>query len=217
MSNNNQKLLKIIFFAVTTLAMVVMIWFGISTDVGIGRNPLPGSEFPRGRVLETVDHHTSASGNVVHSGQQVLLVEILTGEHRGKIAEVRNIIFIDAAVNPRIGQTIIIQFDYHGNGNYTAHVHSYVRETTIYIIAALFLALLAAVGGKAGLRSAYGLVFAFVTLLFLLIPSIMRGGPPALLTIIVSLLITAVSLTAIMGFEMSIWFDLDLTIEYETH
>ena len=177
--------------------MAAMIWFGASTDIGaiLGRNPLPGSEFPRGRVIESVERQ----------GQQVLLVEILSGEHRGRIAEVRNIIFIDAAVNPRIGQTIIVHFDYHGGGSYSAHVHSYARDTAIYIIAALFLVLVAVVGGKKGISSAYGLVFTFVTLLFLLIPAIMRGGSPALLTLLVSLMITSVSLIAIMGFEKKTW------------
>ncbi|MCL2427586.1 MAG: YibE/F family protein [Oscillospiraceae bacterium] len=189
------KLLKIVFFVVTALAMIAMIWFGANTDVGIGRNPLPGSEFPRGRVIERMEHQ----------GQQILMVEILSGAHRGVVAEVRNIIFIDAVVNPQIGQTIIIHFDYLGEGNYSAHVHSYVRDTAIYIIAALFLILIAVVGGKKGISSAYGLVFTFVTLLFLLIPAIMRGGSPALLTILVSLLITSVSLIAIMGFEKKTW------------
>ena len=204
----NQRLLKIIFFTVSTIAMVAMIWFGINTDIGIGRNPLPGSAFPRGRVIESLDNRISEDGNIIGSGQQTLLVEILNGEHRGKLVEVRNIIFVDAVVNPQIGQTIIIHFDYHSAGNYSAHVHSYVRDTAIYIIAALFLGLLALVGGKAGLRSAFGLVFTFVTLLFFLMPSIMRGGPPALLTIAVTVLITAVSLTAIMGFEKKTWVGL---------
>ena len=201
MLKRNPKLYKTLFFAATALAMSAMVWYGLGTDVGIRRNPLPGSEFPRARVTDIFD-----------GGQQTLLVEILSGTHRGKTAEVRNIVFVDATVNPQIGQTVVIQFDYHGNGNYSAHVHSYVRDTAIYIIAVLFLGLLAAVGGKAGLRSAYGLVFSFVTLLFLLIPAIMRGGSPAFLTILVSLLITAVSLISIMGFEKKTWVSLAGTV-----
>ena len=201
MTQSKQQLYKIIFFAVTALAMVVMIWFGFSTNIDARRNPLPGSEFPRARVVE-----------IFGGGQQTLLVEILSGEHRGKMAEVRNIVFVDATVNPQIGQRIIIHFEYHGGGNYSGHVHSYVRDTAIYIIAALFLGLIVAVGGKAGLRSAYGLVFSFVALLFLLIPAIMRGGPPGFLTILVALLITAVSLIAIMGFEKKTWVSIAGTV-----
>ncbi|MCL2169084.1 MAG: YibE/F family protein [Defluviitaleaceae bacterium] len=187
-----QRWLKVGFFGSTAVLMILMVWFGMSTEIGLGRNPLPGSEFPRARVLEFLDGGT---------GMQTLLAEILTGEHRGRAVEVRNIIFIDAAVNPRVGQTMIIHFDYHGGGSYSAHVHSYARDFAIYIIAALFLALLVLTGGKSGVRSAYGLVFTFVTLLFFLIPAIMRGAPPAALTVFVAMAVTAVSLIAIMGFE----------------
>ena len=83
----SQKLLKAAFFAATALAMAAMIWYGLATDVNIGRNPLPGSAFPRGRVVDMLDNQAQAAGHLFRSGQQVLLVEILTGEHRGKIAE----------------------------------------------------------------------------------------------------------------------------------
>jgi uncharacterized membrane protein len=122
------------------------------------------------------------------------------------------VLFIDAPINPKIGQTLIIHFDDHGDGRYTASVHSYERETAIYIIAVLFLLLIIAVGGKAGISSAFGLVFTFVTLLFFLIPSIVRGGSPAFLTILVSILITSVSLIAIMGFKKKTWVSIAGTL-----
>jgi len=184
--------------------MAVMIWFGTSTDLGLGRNPLHGTGFPRGRVLDVITDQTTTDG-AVRGGMQLFAVELLSGEHRGRIVEVRNILFIDAPVNPQIGQTLIIHFDDHGDGNYTASVHSYDREAAIYIIAILFLVLIVAVGGKAGLSSAYGLIFTFVTLLFFLIPMIVRGGSPSFWTIAASVLITTVSLISIMGFEKKTW------------
>ena len=199
-----QKRLRIIFFAVTTLIMAIMVWYGMTTDINLGRNPLQSAAFPRGRVVGVITDQTSSDG-FVRGGMQLLAVELLSGEHRGRTVEVRNILFIDAPVNPQIGQTLIIHFDDHGDGNYTASVHSYDRERTIYVIIALFLVLVVAVGGKAGLSSAYGLVFTFVTLLFWLIPSIVRGGSPAFLTVIAAILITAVSLTSIMGFAKKTW------------
>ena len=185
---------RIIFFTLTTILMAVMIWYGITTDINLGRNPLGGTAFPRGRVVDVV------TDSPTQGGMQVLAVEILNGAHQGRIVNVRNILFVDAPVNPRLGQSIIVHFDDHGDGNYTASVHSYDRERAVYVIAALFLVLVIAVGGKAGVSSAYGLIFTFVTLLFFLIPSIVRGGSPAVLTIGASLLITTVSLTSIMGF-----------------
>ena len=211
MFRQRQKLLRITFFAATALAMVAMIWYGVATDINLGRNPLRGADFPSGRVVDVITDQTTTDG-VVRGGMQLLAVELLSGEHRGRIVEARNILFIDAPVNPHIGQTLIIHFDDHGNGNYTASVHSYKRETAIYIIAVLFLALIVAVGGKAGLSSAYGLVFTFVTLLFFLIPAIVRGGSPAFWTIIATVLITSVSLISIMGFEKKTWVSISGTL-----
>ena len=205
------KLFRAAFFMATILVMVAMIWHGVATDINLGRNPLRGADFPRGRVLDVITDQTATDG-VVRSGMQLFAIELLSGEHRGRVIEVRNILFIDAPVNPHIGQTLIIHFDDHGDGNYTASVHSYERETAIYIIAALFLVLIIAVGGKTGLSSAYGLVFTFVTLLFFLIPAIVRGGNPVFLTIVSAVLITVVSLISIMGFEKKAWVSIAGTL-----
>jgi len=191
--------------------MVAMIWYGVATDINLGRNPLRSADFPRGRVLDVITDQTTTYG-AVRGGMQLLAVELLSGEQRGRIVEVRNILFIDAPVNPQIGQTLVIHFDDHGDGNYTASVHSYERETAIYIIAALFLVLIIAVGGKAGLSSAFGLIFTFVILLFFLVPMIVRGGNPAFWTIISAVLITAVSLISIMGFEKKTWVSISGTM-----
>jgi len=71
----------------------------------------------------------------------------------------------------------------------------------IYVIILLFFGLLAAVAGKTGLRSVFSLIFTFVTLLFLLIPAIVRGAPPGIMTLALSLCIIVVSLISVMGFE----------------
>lgn len=205
------RLLKIIFFSITALSMVVMVWFGFTTDINLGRNPLRGTDFPRGRVVSVITDQTTHD-SAMRGGMQLLAVEILSGTHRGRTVEVRNILFIDAPINPQIGQTVIVHFDDHGDGNYTASIHSYARESAIYVIAVLFLVLIVAVGGKAGLSSVYGLIFTFVTLLFFLVPSIVRGGSPAFLTIVSAILITAVSLTSIMGFKKKTWVSIVGTI-----
>ncbi|MCL2547227.1 MAG: YibE/F family protein [Oscillospiraceae bacterium] len=198
------KLLRnknVIFYVLATLAMAGMVWFGVSTEIDFGRDAMPGVTWPRGRVVEVVSDDTAIDEYGRPSGRQDLLVEILTGEYRGRIVEVQNILFINAPVHAQAGQRIVLHFESFEDGGYFARVHTYERATGIYIIVLLFFGLLAAVGGKAGLRSAFGLVFTFVVLLFLLIPAIVRGAPPGLMTVGLSLVIVAVSLIAIMGFE----------------
>ena len=196
------KISKDVFFLIfVTLAMGLMIWFGLrqTTDFGIN---LSHAAYPRARVVEVVSDQTTVDEDGVRRGRQDLIVEILTGEHRGKIVEAQNILFIDAAVYAQPGQRIVLFFEYFSeNSTYFARVHAYERATAIYIIVLLFLGLLAVVGGKAGFRSAFGLIFTFVTILFLLIPAIALGAPPAITTLFLSILIIAVSLIAIMGFQ----------------
>jgi uncharacterized membrane protein len=190
-----------IFFITASLAMLAMIWFGLNNSIDFGIN-LTEATYPRGRVVEVISDQTEVDADGVRRGRQDLLVEILTGENRGRIVEVQNILFIDAAVYAQVGTRVVLFFDQQeGDTDYFARVHTYERATAIYVIIILFVGLLTAVSGKAGLRSAFGLIFTFVTLLFLLIPSIANGAPPALLTLGLSLCIIAVSLIAIMGFE----------------
>ena len=192
----------IVFFVSVTFAMCIMVWFGMSQDTDFGINLTTDVTYPRARVLEVVSDQTVVDDDGVRRGRQDLVAEILTGEHRGRTVEVQNILFIDAAVYAQPGQRIVLFFDYQpGDTAYFARVHTYERATAMYVLVILFFGLLAAVGGKAGLRSAFGLIFTFVTILFLLIPAIAHGAPPAVLTILLSLCIVTVSLIAIMGFE----------------
>jgi len=182
------------------MGAVILIGMNWHTDFGI--NLTTDATYPRARVLEVLSDRTSVDEDGVRRGQQDLLVEILTGEHSGRVVQAQNILFIDAAVHAQPGQRLVLFFDYQeGDTVYFARVHTYERATTIYIVVILFFILLAAVGGKSGLRSAFGLVFTFVMILFLLIPAISHGAPPTLLTLVLALVIIAVSLIAIMGFE----------------
>jgi uncharacterized membrane protein len=193
--------MNVIFFTASTLAMAIMIWFGLNTNIDFGINLTRGITYPRGRVVEVLSDMTMVDSNGLRRGRQDLLVEILTGEYRGEIVEAQNILFIDAAVYAQVGTRIVLFLDYQGNNDFFVRVHSYERATAIYAVILLFFVLLAATGGKAGIKAVFGLIFTFVTLLFLLIPAIVRGAPPALLTLTLSLLIMTVSLIAIMGFE----------------
>ena len=192
---------NVLFFAITTLAMVIMIGYGATNQIDFGFNQNHGVTFPTGRVLEVVSDETGVDTTGIRMGRQDLIVEILSGDYRGEVVEVQNIMVIGHSVYAQEGMRLMLYFErMPGTTDYFARVQSHERATGIYMIAILFCALLAAVFGKAGLRSAFSLAFTFVVIIFLLIPAIVAGGPPALLTIILSFVIIVVSLIAIMGF-----------------
>ncbi|MCL2617714.1 MAG: YibE/F family protein [Defluviitaleaceae bacterium] len=179
-----------------------MVWFGSVTHIDFGLNQNRGVTFPTGRVLEVVSDRTSLSPHGIRMGRQDLRVELLTGESRGRVVEAQNTLLMGHSVFAQEGDRLVIYFEQAPNtDDYFARVHSYERATAIYFVVLLLIGLLAAVFGKSGLKSAFGLVFTFVVIIFLLIPLITMGAPPALLTFGLSLCIVAVSLIAIMGFE----------------
>jgi len=203
--SNIKKLLlnkNFVFYAVSTLAMVGMIWFGVSTELEVGHDARPGATFPRARVVEVIEDATEFDHHGLRRGHQYLRLEILSGEYRGEVVEIRNTLTRHDPTHAHEGQRIIIMLNPSEDGVIQpAVVQTYDRTFPIYIAIILFLGLLVLVGGKSGLRSGFGLIFTLVTLLFLLIPAIVRGAPPALMTILLSFAIIIVSQLAVMGLE----------------
>jgi len=194
-----------VFFIVVTLAMVAMVWFGANSTVHFAYSRPAGVFFLPARVVEVVEDQTSFNAAGARVGSQELRMQLLSGPRRGDIVEARNVLFpIEQAVFAREGQRLLLYFEQlpgSPDSDYFARVQSYDRSIAIYVVILLFFGLLGAVFGKAGLRSAFSLIFTFVVIIFLLLPLIGNGGPPALLTIFLSLVIIVVSLIAIMGFE----------------
>jgi len=200
---------QFVFYIVVILSMVGMVWFGVNNGGQSGHGHHEDVSFLPGRVVEVVEDRTSLNAAGARVGSQALRIRLLSGSRRGDIIEANNILFpIEHAVYAQVGQRLLVFFEQHlgaADYDYFSHVQSHDRSIAIYIIVILFFGLLAAVFGKTGIKSAFSLVFTFVVLIFLLLPLITGGGPPALLTMLLSLCIIVVSLIAIMGFEKKTW------------
>lgn len=194
------------FFGVITIVMLFMILFGMNSDMW--RNSQSDDEttfFLSGRVVEIVEDRTGLNEAGARVGSQVLRIELLSGERQGDIITAQNLLFpIEHAVYAQTGERVLVFFQQGASGaldDYFSHIQSYDRAFAIYFIIVMFLALLIGIFGKSGLRAAFGLVFTFVTIIFLLLPLIADGFSPGILTVIMSLLIVVVSIVAIMGFQ----------------
>jgi len=194
-----------IFFVAATIAMALMIWFGINNNVRFEGNRVEGVSFIPARVVEVVEDRTSLNIAGARVGSQELLVRLLSGPRRGDVISAGNMLFpIEQAVYAREGTRVLLYFEHlpgSAETEYFARVQSYDRSIGLYIVIILFFALLWAVFGKTGLRSAFSLIFTFVTIIFLLLPLIMNGARPAITTTSLAVLIIVVSLISIMGFD----------------
>ncbi|MDR0458987.1 MAG: YibE/F family protein [Coriobacteriales bacterium] len=200
--NHRNSHIEIAFFLVVILIMCAAVYFGLHSNIEYSPYYSPGVSFPIGRVVEIVSDQTEIDEFGLHRGRQDLRVELLSTEKRGQIIDVINILSIDHSVYLQIGQRIVVYYDQQpGDDYYFASVQGVDRSWTILGLIALFFCLLVAVGGKTGLRSAFGLAFTFIVVIFFLIPLIIQGAPPVWLSLATTVGIIVVSLLSMLGFS----------------
>ena len=195
-----------VFFLAMTAAMAGMVLFASlsrETEYSTRYQLLHDAVvYVPGRVTEIVSESTSVGAHGIRTGSQYLRVEILRGELKGEVYEILNHLHIENSIWARQGQILNIYMSYslEDPSIFYAYVATPERSHINYIVIFAFFVMLSIIGGRTGIRSVFALVFTFVSIIFLLIPLIVREWPPILTTMSVAVIIVAVSLVAILGF-----------------
>lgn len=175
--------------------------------------------YEKARVLEITDEQLEKDPKIsgLYHGTQQLSLKLLSGEHKGETVSVTNYLSTMFNVHAKQGMKLIVDVDSANVDQYSVTVYSYYRAPLLYGMVGVFLAILWAIGGKKGLKSAAGLIFTFGSIVFLFIPMLYRGYSPMLaailvvtLTIVVTLLLldgwSSKSLSAIIGTMFGVVF-----------
>lgn len=133
-------------------------------------------------------------------GQQLLEVEVLTGEHRGAVLEAANYLSAYANVDAKVGTRVIVRLDTDEQGQlYVVSVPAYNRAPVLLGLALVFAALLVIIGRKKGVMALVGLVYTLACIWFIQVPMILRGAEPVLVSVVIVALTTAASLLFLTG------------------
>ncbi|MCD7752967.1 MAG: YibE/F family protein [Clostridiales bacterium] len=157
-----------------------------------------GTEYESAKVLSVLEDNTvtddSYEGYSV--GSTVLEIEIESGRYKGDVVEVTN--YLSALYNVDVGEGdwLTVRIDTSGVDEYTVSVYNYYRTPWLILFVVIFALALIALGGFQGLRAFLGLIFAFVSTVFLLVPLTLRGYPSVPMTMVL------VGLTAAVGFYL---------------
>lgn len=158
-------------------------------------------------VLEVLadDSYRDPSIENVHVGSQRLLVEITTGEHKGRRIEVMNYMSKLFDKHAKVGTSLLVYVLTDratlsdGLPALSLSVMNYNRQWLLFGLAALFLLVTALVGGKVGLRSILGLALTLAAVFFLLVPALLKGFYAIPLTLILCVLVTIVCFLLLDG------------------
>ena len=133
-------------------------------------------------------------------GQQELEIEVLTGPWKGAVLETPNYLTIYTNVDARVGTRIIVRLDADEQGQpYVLSIPNYNRVPMLLGLMAGFAGLLVLIGRRKGVMALIGLVYTLACLWFILVPMILRGADPVLVTVVIVALTTAASLLLLTG------------------
>lgn len=151
-----------------------------------------GTSFEKAVVTEIIND------NGENDSKQKVNVKILSGQYKGRTINATSFSGYLYGANCKVNMKVIVSLSTSGE-NYVASVYSYYREPIIYGFVGLFLLILWIIGGRKGIKSAIGLIFTFICIIFLFIPMIYKGYSPFFSAVTIVILTTVVTMYLIDG------------------
>ncbi len=161
------------------------------------------AEYERGTVTMILSDSTERDATSDNSwrGEQLLLVEVTSGQYKGQTLQVSNYVGPLYSVPLGVGDSAVLIISTYADGTHLATVYEYDRMVPIVIIIALFVIATVAVGGKTGAKSLLGLLITLACLFFVLFPALMKGAPTIFTTFMVCAYITVVTMAILGGLQ----------------
>lgn len=152
-----------------------------------------GTSFEKAVVEEIIMDNKGSGDN-----RQEVKLKILSGKYKGRVVNATSFSGYLYGAECKVNMKVIVSLSTSGD-TYVASVYSNYREPLIYGFVGLFLLILWAIGGKKGIKSAIGLIFTFICILYLFIPMIYKGYSPFLSAVLIVILTTIVTMYLIAG------------------
>ncbi|MEK7187279.1 MAG: YibE/F family protein [Patescibacteria group bacterium] len=189
-------------FSSVGIIILALIFIGLRPD---SLQFLLAKTFPSDKVLlaKVVSVHEERQDiNGEPSFWDTIVIEFLTGSVRGEKTDIHN--RLSATADPKqkikVGETIIVaeSTDFQGDRYYMADRY---RLPTLVFLGLIFVLAIVVIGGIRGLTSLLGLAASLAVLLLFIIPRILSGNDPLVISFIGAVVIAVVSLYLAHGFS----------------
>ena len=196
------KQLKIKVFSFVILGIIFASLIGYANINNPGSNSADKSvKYVKAEVIDVEENNLSTDENIenIMTGDQRITIKIKSGEHKDEQCTINNYVSALHNVVVKNGDKIIARVATKENGSYEFSVYNYNRAPILYGFIIAFLIVLCVIGGKKGIKAMVGLIYTMISIFFILIPLIMRGYSPVLVTIFIVSITAVVSLIIIDG------------------
>lgn len=184
------------YFIVAGIILAILIF-----NKSVEKTPLlaeDNTEFAKAVVLESTNENLQADTETGDSQKVTLLIK--SGTYSGKTVEGHSLNGYLYGADCAEGTKVIVRLSEY-NGEISASVYNYDRETEIIILISVFLGLMWLVGGKKGINSVIALIFTFVVVILMYVPMMYIGISPFLAAVAAVIIITVITHMLIADFE----------------
>lgn len=211
-----KKIIKNIIFALFVFSILIP----VSSQAQVDRQKPQESIF-KAEVIEILEEKTVEFNEENSQIQQNLKLKGLEGDYIDKEIVFEGIgnLEVLSAQNYDVGDKVLMAHSTSPSGEDFYYIVEVVRTSSIWYLLALFVAILLIVGRWKGFRSLIVLAFTFFIIISFIIPKILAGANPLMITILGSLLILLVIIYVTEGIRTkshlavaSIFFSLVITI-----
>lgn len=166
-----------------------------------------GRNFEKAEVTKVISGNLSNSG----SGKQTVELKLLSGDHKGKTIEATSSQSYLFGAKCKKGMKVIAIVN-ESNGEFVASVYSVNRGPMVWLMAAIFVAIVVAVGGRKGISPilAAVLVVAFTTIVTMcMVDGITKKSVAAMLGTVIGVVFSGAfalifgQVTSITGYNVS--------------
>ena len=134
-----------------------------------------------------------------YRGEQLLQVEVTTGDYVGETLLVPNYVGPLYGEPVAVGDSVVLTISVYEDGSHTATVYEYHRFPVLLGCIIAFLVVAVLVGGKTGLKSLASLAVTLGCLFFILLPLLLKGMPTLPTVLLICVYIAVVGLTILGG------------------
>lgn len=185
------------------VSLIIILIFTLSSgvfsqDMDIDNNLDFENFIERGTVLEASEIMDSEEG---YFPIQKVKLRIDTGKRKGLEINIENAITDQANYDIIVkdGQKVSIMLEEYEDGNFKVYIADHYRINSLIYIGLLFIILILAIGRFKGLKSLISLAITIGTILFIMLPLLLKGINPILVSVSTAVFVTIITIFLVGG------------------
>ncbi|MEG0013911.1 MAG: YibE/F family protein [Cellulosilyticaceae bacterium] len=187
---------------VFSIICLIMIGILLVIPTGFEKQIYINSEGVKAKVIST-DESTVYDNGLIRQGSQRCEIKVLQGSYKGQVIEAENLLTGKLEFDKifQVGDMAFVLLEKSESGELVfANMVDHYRLNLEIMLALLFAVALITFSGTTGIRTIISFVFSLLCIWKILIPMLLKGYHPMLLSLVIGITMATVTLILVAGF-----------------